>query len=50
MKKIFKAMKYAIIFTLFIVYLMAFRNFINDMTIENFCLCVIPGIFMLYAI
>ena len=50
MRNIFKAMRYVIIFTLFIMYLMAFRNFIYDMNIENFCLCVIPGLIMLYAI
>lgn len=50
MKNIFKLMKYVIIFTLFIMYLFGFKNFIFDMNIGNFCLCILPGLFMLYTI
>lgn len=50
MKNIFKLMKYVLIFTLFIMYLFGFKNFIFDMNIGNFCLCILPGLFMLYAI
>lgn len=50
MRKIFKIVRHVIILTLFIVYLMEFKQFIYDMNIENFWLCVIPGLVMLYAI
>lgn len=49
MDKLVRLIKYIIFITLFIVYLLTFKNFIYDMSLENFITCVVTGLVMLYS-